>query len=130
MVGELFGDPHMVTATTLRERAESAGLSVERMLGGRSGTSRGCRPDCSRAPTFRPSSRPAWASMLYAILICTDEACAEEFEAWGEPYEFDDMLCEGCGCTLQAVAFSEARAETSVTRLPRFTPHLQLRAAA
>ena len=39
--------------------------------------------------------------MLYAVLICTDESCAEEFEAWGELEDFDDMLCEGCGCTLQ-----------------------------
>ena len=44
--------------------------------------------------------------MLYAILICTDEACAEEFEAWGEPDDFDQLVCDGCGCVLQAVAFS------------------------
>ena len=41
--------------------------------------------------------------MLYALLICTDEACAEEFEAWGEIEDFDDMVCEGCGCTLQSL---------------------------
>jgi hypothetical protein len=68
--------------------------------------------------------------MLYAILICTDPACAEEFEAWGEPDEFDELLCESCGCALQAMAFSEVKAETTVTRLPRFTPHVQVRAAA
>jgi ubiquinone/menaquinone biosynthesis C-methylase UbiE len=34
VVGELFGDPHMVTHGALRERAESAGLQVERKLGG------------------------------------------------------------------------------------------------
>ena len=43
--------------------------------------------------------------MLYAVLICTDEACAEEFEAWGELEDFDDMVCEGCGCTLQPLLF-------------------------
>ena len=35
VVGELFGDPHMVTHSALRERAATAGLRVERMLGGR-----------------------------------------------------------------------------------------------
>jgi ubiquinone/menaquinone biosynthesis C-methylase UbiE len=35
VVGELFGDPHMVTFRALRERAEAAGLEVERKLGGR-----------------------------------------------------------------------------------------------
>ena len=47
------------------------------------------------------------ARMLYAVLICSDEACAEEFEAWGELADFDDMVCEGCGCTLQPLAFSD-----------------------
>jgi ubiquinone/menaquinone biosynthesis C-methylase UbiE len=34
VVGELFGDPHMVTHSALAERAETAGLRVERKLGG------------------------------------------------------------------------------------------------
>ncbi|MGH2803094.1 MAG: class I SAM-dependent methyltransferase [Thermoleophilaceae bacterium] len=34
VVGELFGDPHMVTHRALRERAAAAGLTVERKLGG------------------------------------------------------------------------------------------------
>jgi ubiquinone/menaquinone biosynthesis C-methylase UbiE len=34
VVGELFGDPHMVTHGALRDRAEAAGLRVERKLGG------------------------------------------------------------------------------------------------
>jgi ubiquinone/menaquinone biosynthesis C-methylase UbiE len=34
VVGELFGDPHMVTAGKLAERAKAAGLSVDRKLGG------------------------------------------------------------------------------------------------
>ena len=33
IVGELFGDPHMVTAGKLRERAARAGLSFSRRLG-------------------------------------------------------------------------------------------------
>jgi len=34
VVGELFGDPHMVTHSALAERARAAGLGVERRLGG------------------------------------------------------------------------------------------------
>src|SRR5688500_8028286 len=34
VVGELFGDPHMVTHSTLARRAGEAGLPVERKLGG------------------------------------------------------------------------------------------------
>jgi len=33
IVGELFGDPHMVTLGSLQRRAESAGLSFERRVG-------------------------------------------------------------------------------------------------
>jgi ubiquinone/menaquinone biosynthesis C-methylase UbiE len=35
VVGELFGDPHMVTFRALRDRAAAADLEVERKLGGR-----------------------------------------------------------------------------------------------
>jgi SAM-dependent methyltransferase len=34
VVGELFGDPHMVTFAKLRERADGAGFEFERRLGG------------------------------------------------------------------------------------------------
>jgi ubiquinone/menaquinone biosynthesis C-methylase UbiE len=34
VVGELFGDPHMVTHAALAKRAEAAGLRVDRKLGG------------------------------------------------------------------------------------------------
>jgi ubiquinone/menaquinone biosynthesis C-methylase UbiE len=34
VVGELFGDPHMVTFRSLRDRASRTGLRVERRLGG------------------------------------------------------------------------------------------------
>jgi hypothetical protein len=56
--------------------------------------------------------------MLYAILICSDESCAEEFEAWGEPGELDTLCCEGCGCGLQPLAFAEARPALSLARAP------------
>jgi ubiquinone/menaquinone biosynthesis C-methylase UbiE len=35
VVGEIFGDPHMVTFGSLRTRAEEAGLRFEQRLGGR-----------------------------------------------------------------------------------------------
>jgi ubiquinone/menaquinone biosynthesis C-methylase UbiE len=35
VVGELFGDPHMVTFRALSDRAAAAGLEVDRKLGGR-----------------------------------------------------------------------------------------------
>src|SRR5919201_5435089 len=35
VIGELFGDPHMVTRRALAERAEAAGLRVDGGLGGR-----------------------------------------------------------------------------------------------
>jgi ubiquinone/menaquinone biosynthesis C-methylase UbiE len=35
VVGELFGDPHMVTSRALRDRAAAAGLEVDGKLGGR-----------------------------------------------------------------------------------------------
>ena len=67
--------------------------------------------------------------MLYATLICTDSACAEEIEAWGELDDFDVLLCEGCGCVLQVIALSEVSAAT-VTELPRRAPRLRMRDAA
>ena len=68
-------------------------------------------------------------SMLYAILICTDEACAEEFEAWGELEDFDAMALRGLRLHAPALAFSEVSMSTIVA-FPRRTPHVQLRDAA
>jgi hypothetical protein len=58
------------------------------------------------------------AAMLYATLICSDEDCAVEAEAWGEPEELDALLCAGCGCLLQVIALAEAEPPT-VVHLPR-----------
>jgi hypothetical protein len=67
-------------------------------------------------------------AMLYAVLICSDEECAEEFEAWGEPGDFEKLACE-CGCTLQAIAFCEA--QTAEIRAPATVVELrQLKPAA
>jgi hypothetical protein len=46
--------------------------------------------------------------VFHAVLICGDEDCALEVEAWGEPAELDLLLCDGCGCVLQVLAISEA----------------------
>lgn len=67
--------------------------------------------------------------MLYAALICTDDSCAERYEAWGEVGDFDTLACEACGCVLQALAFSEVHRE-KVAHLPRRVPLVQLRDAA
>jgi hypothetical protein len=67
--------------------------------------------------------------MMFAILICSDEACAETFEAWGELEELDQLTCEGCECVLQAIAFYEAH-PLKLEPLPRRVPRAELRAAA
>jgi hypothetical protein len=46
--------------------------------------------------------------MLYVILECSDRSCDAVYEAWGELDDLDGLTCEGCGCALVAVAFSEA----------------------
>jgi hypothetical protein len=63
--------------------------------------------------------------MLYAILICSDPVCAEEFESYGEPADFDQLACD-CGCTLQAIAFCEAQPVEISPQAPR----IELRLAA
>lgn len=47
--------------------------------------------------------------MFYANLICTDEDCAVEIEAWVERLaELDVLVCDGCECVLQVLAVAEA----------------------
>jgi hypothetical protein len=67
--------------------------------------------------------------MLHATLICTDDGCAMEFEAWGEPDELDALLCEDCDCALQALAFSDF-APAAPVRLQAAAAHTPLRRAA
>jgi len=46
--------------------------------------------------------------MLFALLICSDEHCAAEIEAYVDhPTEIEALSCD-CGCTLVAVAWAEA----------------------
>jgi hypothetical protein len=63
--------------------------------------------------------------MLYVLLICSDPACAQELEGWGEPADFETMACE-CGCTVQAIAFCEYR--EAAIRISG--PRIELRQAA
>ena len=64
--------------------------------------------------------------MLYVTLICTDEACAREYETCttagtlADPLaDLEARLCEDCDCTLQVISISAVPRRSSVTRLPR-----------
>ncbi|MBN1529997.1 MAG: hypothetical protein JW895_13115 [Thermoleophilaceae bacterium] len=58
--------------------------------------------------------------MFHVTLICSDEDCAVEVEAWGELADVELLVCEGCGCTLQVLSVSEAAPATAaLMRLPR-----------
>ncbi len=45
--------------------------------------------------------------VLLALLICTDGDCDLHFEAIGSLEELDWLVCESCGCLLQAIAWAE-----------------------
>jgi hypothetical protein len=61
--------------------------------------------------------------VFHALLICTDEACAEEVEAYGMRLEELEALACECGCAMQVIAVSEV-----VFAQPR--PRVEVRAAA
>jgi hypothetical protein len=45
--------------------------------------------------------------VFHALLICSDDSCAEEVEAYGMRLEeLEAIACE-CGCALQLIAVSE-----------------------
>ena len=61
--------------------------------------------------------------VFHAQLICSDQACAEEIEAYGMRLEeLEAMACD-CGCALQLIAVSEIEFE-------RAAPPVVLQAAA
>jgi hypothetical protein len=61
--------------------------------------------------------------VFHALLICTDEACADEVEAYGMRLEeLEAIACE-CGCAMQVLAVSEVVFE-------RAAPRSELRVAA
>ena len=45
-----------------------------------------------------------------ALLICSDEGCAELFEAFGALEELEALACD-CGCTLELLEISELDGE-------------------
>jgi hypothetical protein len=56
---------------------------------------------------LQPSgSGPTISPMFLALLICSDESCAHETEAWGELDELETRACD-CGCALQVIAVSD-----------------------
>jgi hypothetical protein len=46
-------------------------------------------------------------SMFFAELICSDEACAERFEAIGTVEELEALACD-CGCALVVLSIAES----------------------
>jgi hypothetical protein len=47
--------------------------------------------------------------MFRALLICSDEGCAELFEAYGSLEELEALACD-CGCSLEILTLDEAEA--------------------
>jgi hypothetical protein len=60
--------------------------------------------------------------MFHVSLICSDEGCAAEVQAWGSLVDVELLVCDGCGCLLQVVAVSEAAPQ------PAPVAHLRVRA--
>jgi len=48
--------------------------------------------------------------MFYVEMICSDESCEVSVETSGELVALEALVCDGCGCCLQIVSFSEAAA--------------------
>jgi hypothetical protein len=62
---------------------------------------------------LQPSGAPPTISrvVFHVLLICSDEACAEELEAYGTRLEELEALACECGCALQLIAVSEIEFE-------------------
>jgi hypothetical protein len=45
--------------------------------------------------------------VFHALIICSDEDCAETFEAWGSLEELQALACD-CGCSLEILTLGEA----------------------
>lgn len=46
--------------------------------------------------------------MVYALLICSEDACTDEFEAYGTLEEVETLGCD-CGCALQLISVSDTQ---------------------
>jgi hypothetical protein len=54
--------------------------------------------------------------MVYALLVCSETECTDEFEAFGTLEDVDALACE-CGCALQLISVSDtepARPDTDL----------------
>ena len=62
---------------------------------------------------MQPSGHPPTIPRMvfHALMICSDDACAEELEAYGMRLEELEALACECGCALQLIAVSEVRFE-------------------
>ncbi len=60
--------------------------------------------------------------VFHALLICSDEACADEVEAYGMRLEELEALACECGCALQLIAVSDVEFERAA--VPAFAPRL------
>ena len=58
---------------------------------------------------MQPSEGPPTISrvVFHALLVCSDEACAEEIEAYGMRLEEPEAMACECGCALQLTQVSE-----------------------
>jgi hypothetical protein len=45
--------------------------------------------------------------VFHALLICSDDDCADTFEAWGTLEELEALACD-CGCALAVLTLGEA----------------------
>ena len=57
--------------------------------------------------------------VFHALLVCSDEACPEEVEAYAMRLEELEALACECGCALQLIAVSEVEFEEA-TPPPKF----------
>jgi len=48
--------------------------------------------------------------LFRALLICSDDGCAELFEAYGSLDELEALACD-CGCSLHVLTLQEAERE-------------------
>jgi len=56
--------------------------------------------------------------MFMGLLICSDEGCAELFEAYGTLEELEALACD-CGCSLEILTLQDVEGEEPGFELAR-----------
>jgi len=56
--------------------------------------------------------------MFMGLLVCSDEGCAELFEAYGTLEELEALACD-CGCSLEILTLQDAEDERQAFDLAR-----------